>query len=142
MGATAGVGDAAMKVDCILTLCSRRHWDFALLTDLSFDCSGVREYTHEGWMWTLITRGKVGILLSGRLTKKWREGGARAVVRGGQERKGIRCMGLVFPRKGRRRGMSLLCACAPVSGAEFAKERERFHDEVRFVESRCRGADN
>ncbi len=38
-------------------------WSSALLSDLRFYKNGVREYERGGNKWTLIIRGKVGVLL-------------------------------------------------------------------------------
>ena len=109
------------------------------MPDVKFVQNGCREYHHNGRTWTLVHRGRVGIMLSDSLTAKWREGGAHVVARGRADRRTTRCMSVLIPRKGRHRGMSLMAVYAPVSGRASAKERDKFRDEVRFVEQRSRG---
>ncbi len=134
--------DPMFKIQCILTLMAVRGWDFCLLSDCMFPSNGCREYQCRNRTWTLVHRGKVSILLSDSLAAEWRRGGAAVVMRGRQDRKTTRCMSIVVPRQGRRRGLALVAVYAPVSGRQNVRARERFREEVRYVEAKCRGSDN
>ena len=130
------------KAECLFTLMNVRHWQFCLLSDLDFSKNGVREYEYGGVKWVLVIRGKVGIALREGLAREWRAGGENVVVKGGQERKGTRCVAVTIPRARRRRGLTLVAAYAPCSGPKHARARERFYEELQFVEERSRGKDN
>ncbi len=99
-----------------------RDWDFCLMSDLAFRGNGCRKYEFKGRVWTLVIRGRVGIMLSPALCALWRQGGAQ-VVRGKQDRDTTRCMSVPIPCGGRRRGLSLMAVYAPVFGGATARVR-------------------
>lgn len=88
--------DPVLKVQCILHLMLARRWDFACLTDLQYNDNGVREFLCQEMTFTLVIRGRVGIMMTASLTAQWRMGGAKVLMQGRQDRKTTRCMCLFF----------------------------------------------
>ena len=101
LGAAAGSVDPRLKVECILALMSSRRWEYAMLTDLKFSQNGVREYEYKGRKWSLIIRGKVGVMLSSNLTAEWREGGSKVAVAGRHDSMNTRSVSITWPKKGK-----------------------------------------
>jgi hypothetical protein len=99
-------------MNCILQLLTVRGWKFACLSDLNFFKNGVREYIHEGRCWTMIIRGKVGVLLHPTLAGK---GGGEVKVCGRQDNKECRAMAIPIPREGKARGLTIVSVYAPVA---------------------------
>ena len=66
--------DPEDKAASLLRLMSRRRWNVGLLSDLAFAVDGVREFSHGGATWTLVSRGRAGVIMDAEFTQKWREG--------------------------------------------------------------------
>ena len=107
LGATGGPIDQQERIECILALVEAYGWAFCCLTDLNYGENGVREFEFEKRRWTLIIRGRVGILLNDALTDIWRKEGAKVLVRGRDDVKTTRAVAVEFKRKGLRKGLTI-----------------------------------
>ena len=129
LGAIYGTICQNEKMECILNMCEARRWQFCLLTDLAFKDGGVREYAHKGNKWTLIIRGRVGILLNQQLAAGWRIGGAEVRATRRKEDQNTRSMAIRI-RIGRgEKDVVLIVNYAPTSSATV-EERQRFRDDI------------
>jgi hypothetical protein len=77
MGAHSTVFDALTKTRCMFNLIEKRGWEVAMLTDVSYGGSGVRQYTTDKETWTVVVRGKVAIAMTEEFARRWREGGTK-----------------------------------------------------------------
>ena len=139
LGAKFGRIDPFLRAQCFFTLFRKRKWDFALLSDLRYSGNGVREYGTKEEKWTLVVQGKVGIAMSARLTRLWREGGAKTEVVGRTDVSTTRAVAVSIPAKGWKKGMMLMATYAPTSGTtlELVEERKRFWEDVGTLSNRA-----
>ena len=127
--------DPYLKMRCILTLCETRGWSFCTLSDLKFRENGVREYATKKQKWLLIVQGRVGILLNERMSRRWREAGAKIVCAGRADVCTTRVMGVKFERSGWREGLLIVATYAPTSDPreEKVRERERYREDLSRI---------
>ena len=132
LGASFGRTDPFLKAQCFFTLFEKRKWDYALLSDLKYSENGVREHRTKNARWTLVVQGKVGIAMSERLAKLWRDGGAIIDTVGRRDVSTTRMVATIVPAKGWKKGLMLLAAYAPTSGTtlELKEERGRFWESL------------
>ena len=92
--------DQALKAECIFSLMESRGWEVGMLSDLSFEMNGVREFRTSRQTWTLIIQGKVGIALNREWASDWREAGAKVWCLGEPENTETRVMAVGTDRVG------------------------------------------
>eukprot|EP00972_Heterocapsa_arctica_P113262 16436192-Heterocapsa_arctica.AAC.1 len=81
-------------------------WKVALLTDVKWGVSEVREYRTLIQKWTIVAHGKVAIAMDEDTTHLWRTGGAR--WEGGSGGVGAaRSVAIDLPERGWRKGYTL-----------------------------------
>ena len=73
--------------------------------NLNYYEDGVRIYTCEAQVWTMIVRGKVGIVLCEEWVQVWSTNGAKVYAEGRRIAINNRVMGIDIPGQGWRRGV-------------------------------------
>ena len=111
-------------------------WDVAMLSDIRWEGSGVREYCTRTQTWVVVWVGKAGIALSEKAAGAWRKHGARLCSSETGAAGTNRVVGVQLPKLGWMKGYFLVSAYAPTTSAGRA-EKAVFLEHVRKVLQRA-----
>ena len=118
------------KAEIMFGLMQKRKWSAAILTDINMPPNTVKEYETDGHKWTLVTRGKVGIVLNEKLTEQWGKGVAASMTGKGTEGSPARCFTIRIPNDGWRKGLFIVGVYAPTSHHSQTRAREHMYEQI------------